>query len=236
MAYAMCNGVLLRYEHEGPDGAPTIVFSNSLGTDLSLWDGVIQRIRGKARTLRYDKRGHGLSDAPKAPYTVDDHVDDLISLLDHCGIGPAIVCGLSVGGQIAQRLAAREPQRVTGLILCDTGAQIGNDELWNTRIETAQTTGIAAMADAVMERWFTGPFREHEKDTVAGCRNVLTRTSPDGYAGTCAALRDADLTGDARGISVPTLCLVGDSDLATPPELVRALSGLIEGAEFAEIP
>lgn len=232
MAFVRVNGVVLHHKVCGKDGAPVIVFSNSLGTDFRIWDEVAVALEDRYRLVFYDKRGHGLSEATPAPYRLQDHVDDLAALLDHLGIGKAAVVGLSVGGLIAQGLATSRPGLVQAMVLCDTAHKIGTAELWNARIDTVTSTGIASMADAIMERWFTPAYRVPENADFTGYVAMLTRTTVDGYAGTCAAIRDADLTESTRALKLPVLCLVGDHDGTTPPDLVRSTAELIEGAHF----
>jgi 3-oxoadipate enol-lactonase len=163
---------------------------------------------------------------------LDDHIDDLAGLMGHLHVKQAIFCGVSVGGMIALALAARRPSMVRGLILCDTAHKIGSEELWNQRIHQIREYGIEGIADAVLERWFSTSFRQGDPQTVAGWRNMLVRTPVEGYIGTCAALRDADLTAAAKSLKVPVRCLCGSEDGATPPELVQSLSALIAGARF----
>ncbi len=232
MAFARVNGVVLHHEMRGRGGAPAIVFSNSLGTDFRIWNEVVATLGDGYRTVLYDKRGHGLSEATPAPYALTDHVGDLAALLGHLRVERAVVVGLSVGGLIAQGLAATRPDLVEGLVLCDTAHKIGNDDLWNARIETVTTKGIGAMSDAIMERWFTPAYRSPGNADFVGYTNMLVRTTVDGYAGTCAALRDADLTESTRALRMPVLCIVGDQDGATPPDLVRSTAELIDGAQF----
>ncbi len=224
--------IVLHYADEGPRDAPVLVFANSLGTDFRTWDEIVRRFSDRFRVIRYDKRGHGLSGAPPAPYRMDDHVDDLIGLLDHLAADRIILCGLSVGGLIAQGLVARQPERVRGLVLSDTAARIGTTEMWNTRIEAVQKGGIEGLAEAILERWFSAAFRAGRPAELAGWRNMLVRTPVEGYLGTSMAIRDADLTDQAASIGVPTLCLCGAEDGATPPDLVRATAELIPGAAF----
>lgn len=217
-------------ESGDPQGRP-LVFANSLGTDLRVWDAVLPLLPAGLRVLRFDKRGHGLSDCPPGPWTIADLADDLAGILDARGIRDAAVVGLSVGGLVAQALAARRPDLVRLLVLSNTAARIGTTETWNERIATVEARGIAPIADAVLERWFTPGFRARP-GSLAPWRNMLTRTPAAGYAATCAAIRDADLTGSTRRLTVPTLALVGDADGATPPDLVRATAALIPGARF----
>lgn len=229
------NGVQLHYSDEGPEVAPVIVFSNSLGTDFRMWDALVARFAGRFRMVRYDKRGHGLSEAPQRPYAMDDHVGDLIGLLDHLGLDRIILCGLSVGGLIAQGVAARQPERLRALILCDTAAKIGDAEMWNTRMAAIEAGGLEALADPIMERWLSAAFRADKPAEALAWRNMLVRTTLDGYLGTCAAIRDADMTESTRRIAMPVLGIGGSEDGATPPDLVRATIGLIEGGRFEVI-
>ncbi len=235
MAFARVNGIVLHHDVRGNADAPALVFSNSLGTDFRIWDEVAARLAGDFRIVLYDKRGHGLSEAPPAPYTIDDHVGDLAALLDHLGIARAAVVGLSVGGLIAQGLAAARPDLVAALVLIGTAPKLGTVETWNARIETVAAKGIAALADDILPRWFTAAFRSPDNPAFAGYRAMLTRSPAEGYAGTCAALRDADLTASTRALRLPALCLVGDQDGSTPPDLVRATAALIAGAELEVI-
>ncbi|WP_011579793.1 MULTISPECIES: 3-oxoadipate enol-lactonase [Chelativorans] len=232
MAFARVNGVVLHHRMRGPEGRPVLAFSNSLGTDFRIWDDVAALLEGQYRLVLYDKRGHGLSEATPQPYAMTDHVRDLAALLDHLGIREATIVGLSVGGMIAQGLAALRPDLIRALVLCDTAHKVGTEELWSARIKTANESGIAPMAEGIMQRWFAPAFRTPENPDYVGYLAMLTRQSPEGYAGTCAALRDADLTESTRALKVPALCVVGDQDGSTPPDLVRELAGLIEGSRF----
>ena len=155
---------------------------------------------------------------------------------DARGVSQPVVCGLSVGGQIALGLAQRRPDLVRTLILSDTAHKIGTAETWNARITAVESGGIESIGDAVMERWFSPEYRRDQPAALKVWRNMLVRTPVDGYTGTCAALRESDLTAAARGIAVPTLCLCGALDLATPPELVRSMAEIIPGARFNLIP
>lgn len=233
MSFVRANGVVLHHAVEGPSDAPALVFANSLGTDFRIWDDVVAALAADARVVRYDKRGHGLSEAPPAPYGLADLVDDLAGLLDHLAVRDALVVGLSVGGMIAQGLAAARPDLVRALVLCDTAHRIGPPEMWDQRIAAIRAGGIEALAEPILERWFSADFRRSRPAELLGWRNMLTRTPVEGYLGTCAAIRDSDLTGAARAIAVPTLCVVGSEDGATPPELVRSLAALVPGAGFS---
>ena len=236
MQFATVNDVILHHQLiGGPAGKPVVVFVNSLGTDFRIWRDVVVRLAGDFPIITYDKRGHGLSDLGRMPYSIDDHVLDLAALLDRLNVRDAIICGLSVGGMVAQGLAATRPDLVRGLILCDTAHKIGTAAMWNARIESVETKGIESLVDAVMERWFTPAFRQPDNAAYHGYRNMLTRQSAVGYAATCAALRDADLTESTRRLALPVLCIVGDQDGSTPPDVVLSLARLIAGARYEVI-
>ncbi|MGF1551944.1 MAG: 3-oxoadipate enol-lactonase [Paracoccaceae bacterium] len=228
------NGVLHRVRLDEADGSPAVVFSNSLGTDLTTWDAVVARLPRDFRVVRYDTRGHGLSALPPGPWRIEDCADDLAGILDALGIEGATVVGLSVGGLIAQALAARRPDLASRLVLMDTAARIGTDDLWNTRIETVESKGIEAIADGVIERWF-GPRYRAEAAELGLWRAMLTRTPAAGYARLSAAIRDADLTESTRGLRLPVLAMAGSEDGATPPDLVEATAALVEGARFERL-
>lgn len=235
-AFVQVGDIVLHTERRGDPQKPAIVYANSLGTDFRIWDEVTEALGDRFSALLYDKRGHGLSDAPRGPYTIAGLADDLVGLLDHLGIGRFALVGLSVGGMIAQAVAARHPERVARLVLCDTAARIGSAEGWDARIEAVEDKGLPSLVEGVMERWFTPAYRARETEAMQGWRNMLTRQPAQGYAATCAAIRDADLTAATATIRVPTLCVVGDSDLSTPPDLVRGMAALIPGARFETIP
>lgn len=232
MQIAKVNGIAMHYRDEGPSSAPAIVFVNSLGTDFRIWDGVVEALGGRFRTIRYDKRGHGLTDAPPAPYAMNDHVGDLEALLDFLGVDEFFPVGLSVGGMIVTRFATRHPRRVPRLILCDTAHKIGNDELWNARIAAVEKDGIASIKDAVMERWFSPTFRGSQGAALSVYANMLERQPVAGYSGTCAALRDTDNTELVKALKMPVLLMVGSNDGSTPPDLVRSTHDLIAGSRF----
>ncbi|MBO6718249.1 MAG: 3-oxoadipate enol-lactonase [Rhizobiaceae bacterium] len=232
MQFARVNGVVIHHAVRGRADGPVVVFSNSLGTDFRIWDAVAAELEADYRLVLYDKRGHGMSEAAPAPYALTDHVNDLAALLDHLGVTNAAIVGLSVGGLIAQGLAALRPDLVERLVLCDTAHKIGTDELWNARIDAVKEGGIASIADAILERWFTPGYRDPSNADFVGYKAMLVRQTVDGYAGTCAALRDADLTESTRALKVPALCIVGDQDGSTPPDLVRSMAGLIAGSRF----
>ena len=235
MAFDRLGDIVVHHAEDGPPGAPWLVLANSLGTDLRVWDALLPRLAGRYRCLRYDKRGHGLTDATPGPYSMAQLAQDLAGLLDMHGATGVIVCGLSIGGMIAQTLSAARPDLVRGLVLMDTAHKIGTPSIWAERMAAVQAGGIASITPAILTRWFSPAFHQARTADLAGWSNMLTRTPVAGYLGCCAAIRDADLTEAARGIRVPTLCMVGDADGSTPPDLVAELAGLVPGARLATI-
>jgi 3-oxoadipate enol-lactonase len=235
MPFVEANKVVHYYAVEGAYNAPALVFSNSLGSDHRIWDPVLPYLRDKFRIIRYDQRGHGLSDATPAPYSISDLADDLAGLLERLDIDNAFVCGLSVGGMIAQGLAASYSRRARAVVLCDTAMQIGPASMWDERIAAIKKDGISVLTGPIMERWFTREFRDSRAIELCGYINMLERTPAEGYIGTCCAIRDADLRKDAASINRPTLVVCGDQDLATPPDLARELADTISGAKFSLI-
>jgi 3-oxoadipate enol-lactonase len=232
MPFTAVNGSVVHFRDDGPRGARTIVFSNSLGTDFRIWDDLVARLGGALRLIRYDKRGHGLSELPAGAASIEDYGADLAGLLDKLEVRKALIVGLSMGGLIAQELYRRRPDLVGALALCDAAAKIGTHESWSARIAAIERGGLEAIADVVMTRWFAAPFHELRSDELRGWRLMLTRSDQAGYLAACLALRDADLRPDCAAIAVPTLCLVGDEDGSTPPPIVRELSQSIPNARF----
>jgi 3-oxoadipate enol-lactonase len=224
MMFATVNGITLNYVLEKNLGKPTVVFINSLGSDYRIWEKMLPHF-SDYQTLRYDKRGHGLSDAPPAPYSMTDHAKDLCGLLEHLTIDKAILVGISVGGMIALQTALLRPEKVNALVLCDTGAKIGTEESWRERIDAVQQGHMETVAKTVIGRWFTPTFFEKNAAEAQGYFNMLTRTPLEGYMGTCAALRDADLRSSVSALKALVLC--GSEDQSTPPSLNQELATLL---------
>lgn len=222
--------VRLHYRVDGPeDGAP-VVFSNSLGTDLRLWDPILPLLPKGLRIIRYDKRGHGLSSCPDAPYSMGALVTDVERLMDHLNVKGAMFVGLSIGGMTAQALAVKRLDLVRAMVLSNTAAKIGNAKIWDERIAGVQAGGIEALADAVMERWFSKGFRATPELEL--WRNMLTRGEDEGYIGCSTAIAGTDLYSVTSGLRLPTLGIAGAEDGSTPPDLVRETVDLIPGSKF----
>jgi 3-oxoadipate enol-lactonase len=235
MDFTIGNGLTIHYKLEGTRKGITLVFINALGTDLRIWDGVVPHFTDRYPVIRFDERGHGLSDCPPAPYSIRDFATDLLDLLDQLGIEQAVLVAISVGGMIALDFAGICPERVHALVLCDSAPKIGTADLWNDRINTLRARGMESMAEAILSRWFAPSFKEHSLASYRGYYNMLTRTPVEGYTGTCEAIRDADFTEVTRTITTRSLVLCGSEDVSTPPGLAREMAALLPNAEFQEI-
>ncbi|MBO3275404.1 3-oxoadipate enol-lactonase [Pseudomonas schmalbachii] len=228
----------LNYLLEGPAGAPVLVLSNSLGTDLHMWDAQIPAFSEHFRVLRYDTRGHGGSSVTDGPYNIEQLGRDVLALLDALNIAKACFCGLSMGGLIGQWLAINAPERIERLVLCNTAAKIGDESVWNPRIETVLAGGAQAMRDlrdASIARWFTADFAQAQPGKVEPIVGMLAQTSPQGYAANCAAVRDADFREQLTAIQAPTLVVCGAADPVTTTEHGRFMQERIRGAELVEL-
>ena len=219
----------------GPAGVPLLVLSNSLGTNLSMWEEQLPALAQRFCVLRYDTRGHGASSVTPGPYTVPQLGRDVLGLLDALKIDRVHFCGLSLGGMIGMWLAVNAANRVDRLVLANTAPQIGLPEVWNTRIENVRKGGLEAIADTVIERWFTRGFREREPEKVARTRAMLVATPPEGYIASCAAVRDMNQREAIRAIRHPTLVIAGTHDAVSPPAEGRKMAEAIAGAHYVEL-
>ena len=230
MNIAELQGTALNYRIDGVDDGPPVVFANSLGTDYRLWDRILPLLPEGLRLIRYDKRGHGLSACPTPPYTMGALVADLEQLLDHLDIRDAVIVGCSIGGLIAQGLAVKRLDQVRAIVLSNTGAKIGTTEMWADRIAAVETGGIAALAPATLERWFSKAFRTTPE--LQAWEAMLTRTPAEGYTGCSAAISNTDFYTTTATLSLPTLGIAGSEDGSTPPDLVRETVDLVKGSRF----
>ncbi len=230
MRIADLGTVHVNFREDGDPSGPPVVFANSLGTDYRLWDQVVSRLPQGLRIIRYDKRGHGLSSCPPPPYSLDSLVTDAERLLDHIGIRDCLFVGLSIGGMIAQALAAKRLDLIRAMVISNTGVKIGTPDIWQDRIDAVQQGGIEEIADGVMERWFSREFRA--SPDLAAWRNMLVRQPVDGYVGCSAAIQGTDLYTSTSGLTLPTLAIAGSVDGSTPADLVRETAALVKGSRF----
>lgn len=236
MAFAELEGVSIHYQITGDAGLPTLVFSNSLGANLGMWEPQANVLASHFRLLRYDTRGHGKSSVPPGPYTIADLGQDVLRLLDTLEIEQASFCGISMGGTLGQWLGIHAPKRLHKLILANTAAKIGTAEGWNARIATIQQEGLHPIIPATLERWFTTGFRASHPEAVAAVEAMLQSTDPQGYAANCAAIRDADFRASISAIDLSTLVIAGSHDVGTTPADGRFLAERIAGSQFVELP
>lgn len=235
MTFTQIGGARFHYQSDGAANGPVVVLSNSLGTNLAMWDAQIPALEQKFRVLRYDSRGHGLSDLTPGPFTIAGLAQDVVGLLDALQVSTAHYCGLSVGGLIGQWLGINAAKRFKSLTLCNTAARIGSTDGWNSRIDTVRAGGMAAIANGVVSRWFTEDFAKRAPTWVEAARQMLLHTPPEGYVATCAALRDEDLRETISRVSLPTLVISGARDSATTAADGRYLAEKIPGAQHLEL-
>jgi 3-oxoadipate enol-lactonase len=201
----------LHHQIEGPERAPVLVLSNSLGTTLEMWRDQAHALGERFRLVRYDHRGHGGSPVPPGPYALDDLGRDVLALLDSLGAERFSFCGLSIGGMVGMWLASEVPECVERLALCCTTPRFDSDT-YDARTRKVRAEGVGPIADAVLERWFTPEFRATRPETVQWARSMLRGTPAEGYAGCCEAVRDADLTNRLKDIRAATLVIAGAED------------------------
>ncbi|MGR3366889.1 MAG: 3-oxoadipate enol-lactonase [Sagittula sp.] len=219
----------IHYALTGPEDGTPVVFANSLGTDFRLWDEILPMLPDNLRILRFDKRGHGLSDTPKGPYSMGALITDTERLMDHLGLKDTIFVGLSIGGMIAQGLAAKRLDLVRAMVLSNTAAKIGTRDMWAERIANVEKAGLADIVDPTMDRWFSKPF--HQTEEFPAWRNMFLRTPAEGWTGCAAAISGTDFISSTSGLRLPTLAIAGSEDGSTPPDLVFETADLIPGSQ-----
>lgn len=235
MPFMDTSSARLHYQIEGQVDAPVLVLSNSLGTNLGMWAPQMPQLLKHFRVLRHDARGHGQSQVTPGPYTIEQLAGDVIALLDGLQIEQANFCGLSMGGMIGMRLGAFHGARIKRLVLSNTAAQIAPPEAWNARIDKVNREGMAPIAAAVVERWFTPAFAARAPEQIEAARTMLRQTAAAGYVANCAAVRDMDQRNGLGAITAPTLVIAGTHDLSTPPQQGQLVAQGIPGARYLEL-
>ncbi len=233
------NGIDFRYELDGPaegaDGAPWIVFSNSLTTDVTMWDHEVAQLKDRYRILRYDTRGHGKSGASSGAYSFAMLAGDAVALMDHVGVQKAHFVGLSLGGMTGLYMAIHHADRLLSLASCDARAWSPPDyiEAWVGRMAVAREKGMEALVEPTIERWFTAPFRADPASApvLDAVRQMIRETAVEGYTGCAEALRAHDERAGLAGISMPCLFMTGSEDTSTPPECAEEMAEAVPGAE-----
>jgi 3-oxoadipate enol-lactonase len=235
MQFALTGEITLHYQLDGLEKGPTLVLVHSLGTDLRIWDDVIRHFVKKFRIIRYDLRGHGLSDCPSGPYSMQDHVADLTNLMSSLAVERSVAIGISVGGMVALAYAAAQPSQLDALVLVDTSLAIGTPAAWSDRIENLRRGGMEPLVETILARWFAPSFVTEHPLEYRGYANMLMRTSLDGYIATCAALRDTDLHETAHTVTAQTLVVSSSEDVSTPPDAGRTLAQSLSESCFSVI-
>lgn len=230
MKTARLNDLDVHYRDDGPRDGPAVVFANSLGTDLRMWEPILPFLPEGLRIVRYDKRGHGLTECPPAPYAMGALVTDAEQLIDHLGLRDVMFVGLSIGGLIAQGLAVKRPDLIKAMVLSNTAAKIGTMEMWHDRVAAVDTGGIASISEGILQRWFSKSFLTSAD--LPPWRNMVERQPDQGYAGCCAAIAGTDFMATTASLTIPVLAIAGSEDGATPPDLVRETAELVPGARF----
>jgi 3-oxoadipate enol-lactonase len=236
MPFVRAGDITVHYDFAGPRDAPVVMLANSLGCSLHLWDEQIDALARNRRVLRYDMRGHGLTDTTPnddpAAGSIATLADDAVKLLDALGVSRVSFVGLSIGGMVAQRLAARHPERVDAVVICATGNKVGPPSVWDARIATVEREGVQAIVEPTMQRWFTERAHAERPELVQGFRNMVRRTPRSGYLAGCRAVRDADLREVDALIRARTLILEGAQDPTATPEVGAELQRAIAGSEL----
>jgi 3-oxoadipate enol-lactonase len=229
------DGCTINVAVEGPEGAPALMLSNSLGTNLHMWDDQAPAFAKQFRVIRYDRRGHGQSDAPQGPYSMERFGRDVIAVLDALGIEKTNWCGLSMGGMVGQWLGANAPDRVDKLVLSNTHFYYPDKAFWNDRIKFIEAKGLGQLADANMQRWFTEGFRGRAPDVMAKMKDMFVATDLQGYIACCQAIMNMDMRASNPSITAPTLVIVGAQDAATPPAAGEEIHKQIKGAKLVSL-
>ena len=231
-------GITMRYEITGPENGPVVVLSHCLSGSMAIWSSQVAILEEKYRVLCYDLRGHSGSDAPDEDYSMEMLASDAAALLDTLEIESAHFMGISLGGMIGQQLALMHPEKVSSLILCDTACRIPEEArpVWEERIAVAREHGMAALADGTMERWLSPSFQKNNPETTQKIKNIILQTPVAGYAGCCRAIAHFDVMEQLKGLSVPTLILVGENDPGTPVEMSLQIQSAIRDSVMVKLP
>ncbi len=226
----------MHYQIDGDHDLPWLVLCNSLGTDLTMWDPQIAALAQQFKILRYDRRGHGLSDAPPAPYDIGDLGGDVLALMAALGIEKAHFCGLSIGGLTGLWLAQNAAQRFDRMVLCATAAKIGTADSWQARARDVAQNGLAPLRAATAERWFTPDFTTRAPQVVDDILTRFAATTRAGYIGCCAALAAADLRADLAQITLPVLTIAGQDDPVCPPADLEQIARNVQQGQSLALP
>lgn len=228
-------GVRLYYERSGKERGDALVLANSLGSNLHMWDKVLPWFESRYRLIRLDTRGSGRSSVPPGPYSIENLARDVLAVLDSLGEERAHVCGLSMGGMVAMWLGMHAPERVSRLVLANTGAQIGTPAMWDERIAAVERLGMGPLAKTTLTRWFTAKYRDEHAEEMLRMEAMVAANDPAGYSACCGVLRDTDLRGEIASISASCLVITGKHDPATPPSDGLAIHRALRNSKYVEL-
>jgi 3-oxoadipate enol-lactonase len=234
----VANDIATCFELHGPANAPVVTMSHALAASLQMWEPQLPALVERYRVLRYDTRGHGGSEVPPGPYTLEMLADDVLGLLAALGIERTHFVGLSMGGMIGQAVALKRPEALLSLVLADTSSRMPPDSgpAWDERIATAQNRGMAALVDGTIDRWFTAPFIERSPQVVDRIRMLIRTTAPQGFVGCSEAIRRLNYAERLGEIRAPTLIIVGEQDMGTPVAASEFMHAAIAGSQLRVIP
>ena len=237
MPFADINGTRLHYCFDGPEQGPVVMLSNSLASDLAMWEFQVPAlVEAGYRVLRYDSRGHGHSAVPEGPYSIEMLTADAVSLMDGLGLDKVHFCGLSMGGMIGQMMGTQYGDRLISLTLSSTAAYMAPKEIWDERIETVRKGGMAVAADATIDRWFTKAGQTNLESSVEKVRHVILNTPVEGFCACCAAIQDMDQRETICNVITPTLVIVGEHDSGTPVSAAEHIHKRITSSSLTIIP
>jgi 3-oxoadipate enol-lactonase len=227
------DGCSIYYQFDGSEGRPVVVLSNSLGSNLSMWEPQMAALTERYRVLRYDNRGHGQSAVVEGPYTLERIATDARELIEELGIGPVLWCGVSLGGMVGMWLGANAPHVLRRAVLANTSPLIGPPDVWNQRIATIREQGMEAFSKVGVTRWLTPDFAAVNPDISERLADMIAATPPEGYIATATAIREMNLLDSLARITVPVLVIAGSGDPATPVAMGEQIHSGVPGARFA---
>lgn len=230
---AMSDGCNINYRFDGQTDGPVLLMSTSLGSTLEMWEPQIAELSSHFRILRYDHRGHGGSDVPPGPYTIDRLGQDARELIEGLGVAPVAFCGLSMGGMVGMWLTANAQQLISRAVLANTTAYFDAPEIWNERMAAIKAGGMRTAAETTIERWLTQEYREEHPQITQQTFEMIANNPVAGYLAAAHAVRDIDLRAGLPGITTPVLVITGAADLSTPPAMGEAIVEAIPDARLA---
>lgn len=230
---AMSDGCKICYRFDGQADAPVLLLSNSLSSTLAMWEPQMAELSGQFRVLRYDNRGHGESDVPPGPYTIERFGQDAKELLEHLDVAPVAFCGLSLGGMVGMWLAGHAPQLLTRAVFANTSAYFGTPDVWNQRIASVESVGMQTAAEATIQRWLTQEFRDAQPEITQKTFDMITSNPAAGYLASAPGVRDVDLRLILPNIKTPALVIAGALDPSTPTAMGEAIVEAIPDARLA---